>query len=98
MVPFSRLLSGETNFLRFFGVWATRVTSRPKNHRTPHGRTLLKDLQLPFGNGELRVAALQTDHKLRKNPDDGFFQPFASGKMDGNFAIEHVLLFGAASF
>jgi len=58
---------------------------------------LLKNLQLPFGNGELREAALQTDHKLRKNPYDGFFQPCESGEMDGNLAVKHVLLFGMAS-
>lgn len=59
---------------------------------------MLKDLQLPFGNGELCEATMQTDHKLRKNPHDGFVQTFESGEMDSKFAGEYPLLIGLAFF
>jgi len=57
-----------------------------------------KDLQFSFRHGELREAAMQTDHELRKNPHDGFVQTIEAGKMDGSFAVEHALLIGMACF
>jgi hypothetical protein len=51
-----------------------------------------------LGNGELREAAMQADHELRKNKHDGFVQTFESRKMDGNFAIECALLFRMTLF
>ena len=65
---------------------------------TLHGSTLLKDLQLPFRNDELRGTAMQADHELRKNPHDGFVQTLESPEVDGNFAVEHALLIGIACF
>ena len=41
---------------------------------------------------------MQTDHKLRENPNDGLVLTFESGKMDSNLAVENALLFGMASF
>jgi hypothetical protein len=41
---------------------------------------------------------MQTDHKLRENPNDGFVQTFECGEMDSNFSLENALLFGMASF
>jgi len=41
---------------------------------------------------------MQTDDQLREDPNDLFVQTFESGKMDSNFAIEHALLIGLASF
>ena len=41
---------------------------------------------------------MQTDHKLRENPNDGFVQTFESGEMDSNFTVENALLIGLASF
>jgi len=55
-------------------------------------------LQLPFGNGELREAAVETNQELRKVPNDRFFQSFASGEMDGNFAVVNAPLFRMTSF
>jgi hypothetical protein len=69
-----------------------------QNYCTVHWRTFLKDLQFPFRNRELREAAMQTHHQLRKDPHDGFVQTFESGEMDGNFAIKHALLIGMANF
>ena len=63
-----------------------------QNHLTLHGRTLLKDLQLPLGNRELREAAMQADHELRKDPHDKFVQTFESGEMDATSPL-NVLCF-----
>jgi hypothetical protein len=41
---------------------------------------------------------MQTNHKLRENPNDGLVLTFESGEMDSNFAVENALLFGMASF
>jgi hypothetical protein len=51
-----------------------------------------------LGKGELREAAMQADHELRKNPHDGFVQTFESGEVDSNFAAERSLLFGMTFF
>jgi hypothetical protein len=63
-----------------------------KNCRTGNGRATLKNLQFPFGNCELREAAMETDHELRKNKHQGFVQTFGFGEMNGNFAVENALL------
>jgi hypothetical protein len=70
---------------------------RAKTTAPSNGSTVHKDLQLPFKNGELREAAMQTDHEFRENPHDGFVQTFESAEMDGNFAVEHSLLVGMAT-
>jgi hypothetical protein len=41
---------------------------------------------------------MQADHGLLKNPHDGLVQTFESAEVDGNFAVEHFLLIGMASF
>ena len=69
-----------------------------RNYRTLHGRTLLKDLQLPLGNRKFSEATMYTDHKLWKNPNDGFLQTFHSGKMNSNFTVKNALHLGMASF
>jgi hypothetical protein len=69
-----------------------------QNDRTLNRRTLRKDLQFSFRHGEFRETTMQTDHELRKNPHDGFVETFDSAEMDGNFAVEHALLIGLASF
>ena len=70
-----------------------------QNDRAFNGRTLLKDSQFSFRDSEFREAAMQTDHKLRKNhANDVFVQIFESGEMDCNFAVEHALLIGLAYF
>lgn len=53
---------------------------------------MFKDVQLPFGNGELREAAMKTDHEFRKDKHHGFVQTFVSWKMDGYFSAENALL------
>jgi hypothetical protein len=40
-----------------------------------------KDLQFSFSDREFSEAAMQTDHKLREKPNDGFVQTFESGEM-----------------
>ena len=69
-----------------------------QNDRTLNRRALRKDLQFSFRHGEFRETTMQTDHKLRENPNDGFVQTFESREMDSNFAVENALLFGMASF
>jgi hypothetical protein len=77
---------------------ASSATLFRQNDRAINRRTLRKDLQFSFRHGELREAAMQTDHELRKDPHDGFVQTFESGEMDSNFAVENALLIGLASF
>jgi hypothetical protein len=64
----------------------------PQNHRTLHGKPLLKNLQLPFGNGELSEAAMQTDQKLWKDPHDRFVQSFESREVNRNLTIEGAMV------
>jgi hypothetical protein len=55
-------------------------------------------LQLPFRDGELREATIQTNDDLRKNPHDGFVKAFESAEVDRKFTVEHALVIGMASF
>jgi hypothetical protein len=59
---------------------------------------LQKDLPFSFRHGEFREAAMQADHKLREDPNDGLVQTFESGEMDSKFAGEYPLLIGLAFF
>jgi len=69
-----------------------------QDDRALNRRTARKDLQFCFRHGEFSEAAMQTDHKLRENPNDGLVLTFESGEMDSNLAVENALLFGMASF
>jgi hypothetical protein len=48
--------------------------------------------QFIFRNGKLRDTTIQADQKLGKYPDDRLVNIFQSGEMDGDLAVELVLV------
>jgi hypothetical protein len=57
------------------------------------GVAFLKLAQFGFGNDKLSNATVEANHKLGKNPHDGFVDIFQSRKVDGNFSPELLQVF-----
>lgn len=73
--------------------WLTGVRFRDFHDKI--ARTVPENLQLLFGQLELRDAALQADLQPREYPNDRHVYTLEAWEVNCDFAVEHVFVIGA---
>lgn len=70
------------------------LSGKLEPHQPDHPST---NLRFFLGNGELGHSAIEAHSQLRKDPNNGFVEAVASGKVDGNLAGEYSITNGSAT-